>query len=83
MRISFPSFYPSFYILLAVYLNITVAFYLSVINMPVKFTRNIFKSGDSYRITIPMDIIRALELKEKQQLEIWLNDSQIIMQKKE
>ena len=49
--------------------------------MPVKFTRKVFKSGDSLRITIPMDIVRTLEIKEKDVLEIWLDDSQIIMKK--
>ena len=49
--------------------------------MPVKFRRNVFKSGDSYRITIPMGIVKTLDIKEKDELEIWLNDSQIIMQK--
>jgi len=51
--------------------------------MPVKFRRKIFKSGDSFRITIPMEIVKTLNLKEKDELEIWLNDSQIIMQKPE
>jgi bifunctional DNA-binding transcriptional regulator/antitoxin component of YhaV-PrlF toxin-antitoxin module len=50
--------------------------------MPIKFTRSIFKSGDSYRITIPMEIVKALEIKEKESLEIWLNDSQIIIEKR-
>jgi len=50
--------------------------------MPIKFTRSVFKSGDSYRITIPMEIIKALEIKEKESLEIWLNDSQIIIEKR-
>ena len=49
--------------------------------MPVKFTRKVFKSGDSLRITIPMDIIRTLDIKEKEALVIWLDDSKIIMQK--
>jgi antitoxin component of MazEF toxin-antitoxin module len=49
--------------------------------MPIKFKRSVFKSGDSFRITIPMDIIRALDIKEKEQLEISLNDSQIIIER--
>ncbi len=49
----------------------------------VKFTRSIFKSGGSYRTTIPMEIIRALNIKETDLLEIWIDDSQIILQKKE
>ena len=49
--------------------------------MPVKFRRTAFRTGDSYRITIPMEIIRALDIKSKDILEIWLNNSQIIMEK--
>ena len=49
--------------------------------IPVKFRRSVFKSGDSFRITIPMEIIRTLDIKEKEELEIWLNDSQIVMKK--
>lgn len=51
--------------------------------MPVKFKRSVFRSGDSFRITIPMDIVRTLDIQEKEQLEIWLTDHKIIMQKKE
>lgn len=63
------------------YLNITVAFYFFGDLMPVKFKRTTFKSGNSYRITIPMEIVKALGIKEKEELAIWLNDSQIIMEK--
>jgi len=54
-----------------------------VIDVPVKFIRSVFKSGDSFRITIPMEIVKALDIKEKERLVIWLNDSQIIMEKLE
>ena len=50
-----------------------------MIRMPVKFHRRTFKSGDSFRITIPMDIVRTLDIQEKDTLEIWLDDSKIIM----
>ena len=50
-------------------------------SMPVKFKRTTFKSGNSYRITIPMEIVKALDIKDKEELVIWLNDSQIIMEK--
>ena len=49
--------------------------------MPVKFRRTVFRTGDSFRITIPMEIIRALDIKSKDVLEIWLNNTQIIMEK--
>ena len=49
--------------------------------MPVKFRRTTFKSGNSYRITLPMEIVRTLNIKDKEQLEIWLDDSRIITKK--
>ncbi len=51
--------------------------------MPVKFKRKVFKSGDSYRITIPMLICQALGIKDRDFLEIWLDNNHIIMQKAE
>jgi bifunctional DNA-binding transcriptional regulator/antitoxin component of YhaV-PrlF toxin-antitoxin module len=50
--------------------------------MPITFTRSVFKSGDSFRITIPMEIIKALQIEEKEQLEIWLDDHHIVIKKK-
>lgn len=50
--------------------------------MPITFTRAVFKSGDSYRVTIPMEIIKALNIKEKEQLKIWLdNEDKIVITK--
>jgi len=51
--------------------------------MPVKFKRTMVKVGGSFRITIPMEIITTLNIKDKEQLEIWLDDSRIIMVKAE
>jgi len=67
------------------YANVIFKYYGSVLfgsdYMPIKFVRSIFKSGDSYRITVPMEIIKALNIKEKERLSIWLTDSQIIIEK--
>ena len=49
--------------------------------MPVKFKRSVFKSGGSLRVTIPEPIAKALEIDHKGVLEIWLDDSRIIMVK--
>jgi len=49
--------------------------------MPVKFKRKVFRSGDSYRVTLPMPICKALEIEDKDVLEIWLDNEHIIMQK--
>jgi bifunctional DNA-binding transcriptional regulator/antitoxin component of YhaV-PrlF toxin-antitoxin module len=51
--------------------------------LPVTFKRSVFRSGNSYRMTIPMPIINALGIKEKDVLEIWLDDAQIIARKRE
>lgn len=45
------------------------------------FKRAVFKSGDSYRITIPMEIIKALSIAEKEQLDICLRNDEIIIKK--
>ena len=50
--------------------------------MSITFKRSVFKSGDSYRVTIPMPIIEALNIKEKEELKIWLDtDGRIILEK--
>lgn len=49
--------------------------------MPTEFKRAIFKSGDSYRITIPMPIVTSLGIKEKEVLTIWQDNSHIILSK--
>ena len=76
------AFYIAFYFLSSFYINSTVAFYqFKVIAMPVKFIRSIFRSGDSFRVTLPMAIVRTLGIEEKDKLEIWLTDSEIAMKK--
>jgi antitoxin component of MazEF toxin-antitoxin module len=49
--------------------------------MPVIFKRAVFKSGNSYRITLPMPIVKTLGIEEKDELEIWMGNSNIIIQK--
>jgi len=49
--------------------------------MPITFERVLFKSGGSLRVNIPAAIARALGADEGDYLTVWLNDSQIIMQK--
>jgi len=49
--------------------------------MPITFRRAVFKSGNSYRVTLPMPIVEALGIKEKDELEIWLDDHHIVIQK--
>jgi len=49
--------------------------------MPIVFRRAVFKSGNSYRITLPMPIVKTLGIEEKEELEIWMDNSNIIIQK--
>jgi len=51
--------------------------------MPVKFKRTMVKIGGSFRITVPMEIANTLNIKHKDVLEIWLDDSKIVMVKVE
>jgi bifunctional DNA-binding transcriptional regulator/antitoxin component of YhaV-PrlF toxin-antitoxin module len=50
--------------------------------MPVKFERKLFTTGGSVRVNIPSPILEALKLKAGDTITIWINDSQIIMEKK-
>jgi len=49
--------------------------------MKIKFKRKIVKIGGSYRITIPIEIIQTLELKNGDCMDIWLENSKIVMEK--
>jgi len=50
--------------------------------MPVTFDRSVFATGGSLRVNIPTPIAKALNLKVRDQVTIWLNDGQIVMEKK-
>ena len=49
--------------------------------MPIRFKRAVFKSGNSYRVTLPMPIVQELNINEKDVLEIWMDDHHIIINK--
>jgi len=49
--------------------------------MPIIFKRKISKFGGSYRVTIPKEIVEALQLKEGDLLNITLDNGKIIMEK--
>ena len=49
--------------------------------MPVKFKRSVYRTGNSYRVTIPMPIVDTLGLKTRDRVEIWLDNGNIIMKK--
>ena len=48
---------------------------------PIKFRRAVFKSGNSFRVTLPMPIIQTMKIEEKDVLEIWMDDHHIVIQK--
>jgi len=47
--------------------------------MPVKFKRKVFTSGGSLRINIPKAIADTLEITEGSFVEMWLNNSHIVI----
>lgn len=49
--------------------------------MPVTFERRVFVTSGSLRVNIPLEIVRALELKAGDKVLISLNDSQMILEK--
>jgi len=51
--------------------------------MPVKFTFKVSRAGNSIRITIPKVILDHLSLKEGDYVSMWVDNSHIIIEKKE
>jgi bifunctional DNA-binding transcriptional regulator/antitoxin component of YhaV-PrlF toxin-antitoxin module len=49
--------------------------------MPIEFERKVFTAGGSLRINLPSPITSTLKIQEGDSLVIWLNDSQIVMEK--
>jgi antitoxin component of MazEF toxin-antitoxin module len=44
-----------------------------------KNIRKILKNGDSYAITLPIEMIRKLKWREKQKVEVELNGKKIVV----
>ena len=51
--------------------------------MSIKFQRKVVKIGGSYRITIPLEIVRAVKIKNGDNMSIWLDNGQIVLGKPE
>ena len=49
--------------------------------MSIKFERKVVKIGGSHRITIPLEIVKALKIKDGINMSIWLNNEQIVLEK--
>lgn len=52
-----------------------------MMKMPLTIEVKLTKIGNSLRITVPKDVLRALNWKEGDMLEIGLNDSVMIVKK--
>lgn len=49
--------------------------------MPVKFELSIMQVGNSLRITIPKEVARHLNIKKGDTVELWVDNSRIIVEK--
>ena len=49
--------------------------------MPVTFERKLFATSGSLRVNIPLEIVKALDLKEGDTVQIGLNDHQMTLEK--
>jgi len=50
--------------------------------MPVKFEIKVVKVGESLKVTIPIPLSRHLGLKKGDTIEMWADNSHIIIEKK-
>ena len=51
-----------------------------VMNDPARFTRKVFKSGGSFVVAIPPEIMKGLELKPGDELDIYADRDKIVME---
>ena len=51
--------------------------------MPVKFEISVVQVGKSLKVTIPVEIARHLKIKKGDSVEMWVDNSHILMEKKE
>jgi AbrB family looped-hinge helix DNA binding protein len=49
--------------------------------MPVKFTLSVVQVGDSLKVTIPKEIARHLELKKGDKVDMWTDNSHVVLEK--
>ena len=50
--------------------------------MPVKFELSVMQVGNSLRVTIPKEVAKHLDLKKGDTVEMWVDNSHIIIEKK-
>ena len=51
--------------------------------MPVKFQISVVQVGKSLKVTIPVEVARHLGIKKGDIVEMWVDNSHIIMEKKD
>jgi len=51
--------------------------------MPIKFELSVMQVGNSFRVTIPKEIAKHLNINKGDSLEMWVDDSKIILKKKD
>jgi antitoxin component of MazEF toxin-antitoxin module len=52
-------------------------------SMPVKFQISVVQVGNSLKVTIPVEITRYVNLEKGDTVEMWVDNSTILMKKKE
>ena len=50
--------------------------------MPVKFEISVVQVGKSLKVTIPVEITRHLKIEKGDTVEMWVDNSTILMKKK-
>ena len=50
--------------------------------MPVKFEISVVQVGNSFKITIPVEIVRHLNIEKGDTVEMWVDNSHIVVKKK-
>jgi len=53
-----------------------------VMLMPVKFELSVMQVGNSIRVTIPKEVAKHLDLKKGDVVQMWVDNSHIIVEKK-
>ena len=51
--------------------------------MPVKFIVKVVQVGNSLKVTIPVEVARHLNIKKGDTVEMWVDNSHILVEKKE
>jgi len=54
-----------------------------VMEMPIKFELSVMQVGNSFRVTIPKEIAKYLDINKGDSVEMWVDNGHIVVQKKE